>query len=128
MGGEETEMIRRIPTKYDSCIIWTPHIKVNHIVWPERAQESWYLKRAAWQAVENVKMGDCWIERVANELSKNHIKDHLPKILLDSENETGFQEKLDTVLYLFFHILYKGEPNLKGERKFKDKESNDNIT
>lgn len=115
MGGEETEMLRRIPRKNDSRIIWSPHIKVNHLVLPERAQESWFLKRAAWQAVENVKMSMFWMENNLDKETKNHIKDHLSKILLDSENETDFQNRVDTVLYLFFHILYKGEPNLKGK-------------
>ena len=105
MGQEENEIISRIPSKYE--VIYHPSIKVNHIVPPEKATQTWFLKRVSWQAVSDVMTNDLWFSRKPG--TKKHIKENLNKILDETNTEKDFADKLEAVQYLVFHLLYTGD-------------------
>ena len=105
MGQEENEIISRIPCKYD--VIYHPSIKVNHIVPPEKATQTWFLKRVSWQAVSDVMTNDLWFSRKPG--TKKHIKENLNKILDETITEKDFADKLEAIQYLVFHLLYTGD-------------------
>jgi glucosyl-dolichyl phosphate glucuronosyltransferase len=105
MGQEENEIINRIPSKYD--VIYHPSIKIDHIVPPEKATQAWFLKRVSWQAVSDVTTNDLWLTRKPR--TKQHIKENLHKILDETNTEKDFADKLETIQYLVFHLLYTGD-------------------
>ena len=105
LGQEENEIISRISDEYD--VIYHPSIKVNHIVPTEKATQSWFLKRVAWQAVSDVMTSDLWFARKPG--TKQHIKENLNIILTECNTEEDFSKKLETIQYLVFHLLHTGD-------------------
>lgn len=109
MSQEETDLIKRSSDQF--AIMYSPKIKIDHIVMPDRVNQEWFLKRVAWQSVSDVMAGDLWLQRKVG--TKQHISQNLNKLLVTSLSDQDFADKLETTRYLVFHALLTG--NLKDD-------------
>ena len=77
-----------------------------HKVDESRLNQSWFVKRNAWQAVSNMIGGALWIDEKQglSEVVKNNI--HL--IFEEAKSHTDFNLKCKIILYLT-HLLLNGD-------------------
>ena len=82
LSGEEGQAVTQIRKKYSA--LYTPDCKVNHIVDPSRLNQSWFVKRVAWQAVSNALTGDLWMKGVKG--VEEILKDNMSCLFTEPKN------------------------------------------
>ena len=104
LSGEEDDLVRKIRQNYYS--LYTPDCEILHKVDESRLNQSWFVKRNAWQAVSNMIGGALWIDEKQglSEVVKNNI--HL--IFEEAKSHTDFNLKCKIILYLT-HLLLNGD-------------------
>ena len=104
LSGEEDHAVRQIRKKYSA--LYTPDCVVNHIVDPNRLNQSWFVKRVAWQAVSNALTGDLWMKSVVG--LEEILKEDMSCLFTESKNQSEFDLKLKIISILSF-LLLEGE-------------------
>lgn len=101
LSGEEDQAVRQIREKYSA--LYTPDCSVNHIVSPDRLNQSWFVKRVAWQAVSNALTGDLWMKDAQG--LDQILKDNIDCLFAESKNHSEFDLKLKIVSIISFLLL-----------------------
>ena len=101
LSGEEDLAVREVRKKYSA--LYTPDCIVNHIVDPSRLNQSWFVKRVAWQAVSNVLTGDLWMKDV--EGLEEILKDNMNYLFNEPKNQSEFDLKLKAISIISFLLL-----------------------
>jgi glycosyltransferase involved in cell wall biosynthesis len=101
LSGEEDQAVRQIREKYSA--LYTPDCIVNHIVDPSRLNQSWFVKRVAWQAVSNALTGDLWMKGVKG--IEEILKDNMHCLFTESKNKSEFDLKLKIISIMSFLLL-----------------------
>ena len=104
LSGEEGQAVTQIRKKYSA--LYTPDCKVNHIVDPSRLNQSWFVKRVAWQAVSNALTGDLWMKGVKG--VEEILKDNMSCLFTEPKTQSEFDLKLKIVSIISF-LLLEGE-------------------
>tara|TARA_B100000989_G_scaffold115828_1_gene85267 strand:- start:15551 stop:17266 length:1716 start_codon:yes stop_codon:yes gene_type:complete len=104
LSGEEDDLVRKIRQNYYA--LYTPDCEILHRVDESRLNQSWFVKRNAWQAVSNMIGGVLWIDekKGVSEIVKNNI--HL--IFEEPKSDTDFDLKCKIIAYLT-HLLLDGD-------------------
>jgi GR25 family glycosyltransferase involved in LPS biosynthesis/glycosyltransferase involved in cell wall biosynthesis len=101
LSGEEDEVIRVIAK--DHLAIYTPHAKVEHIIQPDRLNQSWFVKRCAWQAASDLLLNYSWRSDVSG--VKDLIHENYDLIFSDAKNEKEFSTRMKLITYLTHYLL-----------------------
>lgn len=101
LSGEEDLAVREVSKKYSA--LYTPDCVVNHIVDPKRLNQSWFVKRVAWQAVSNALVGDLWMRDAGN--IKELLKDNIDLLFDYPQDQSKFDFKLKLVSIISFLLL-----------------------
>jgi len=101
LSGEEDLAVREVSRKYSA--LYTPDCVVNHIVDPKRLNQSWFVKRIAWQAVSNALVGDLWMRDMDN--IKELLKDNIDLLFDYPQSQSKFDFKLKLVSIISFLLL-----------------------
>ena len=104
LSGEEDQAVREIQKKH--LALYTPDCRVKHIVDPSRLNQSWFVKRVAWQAASNALTGDLWMKNVKG--IDKILKENMDALFTESKTESEFDLKLKVVSILSF-LLLEGE-------------------
>ena len=104
LSGEEDQAVREIQKKH--LALYTPDCKVKHIVDPSRLNQSWFVKRVAWQAVSNALTGDLWMKDVKG--VEEILKDNMNCLFTEPKTQSEFDLKLKIVSIISF-LLLEGE-------------------
>ena len=104
LSGEEDQAVREIQKKH--LALYTPDCKVKHIVDPSRLNQSWFVKRVAWQAASNALTGDLWMKNVKG--IDKILKENIDSLFTESKTESEFDLKLKVVSIISF-LLLEGE-------------------
>ena len=104
LSGEEGLAVDEVRKKYSA--LYTPDCPVNHIVDPNRLNQSWFVKRVAWQAVSNALTGDLWMKGVKG--LEEILKDNMNCLFAESKNQSEFDLKLKIISIICF-LLLEGE-------------------
>jgi len=101
LSGEEDQAVREIREEY--LALYTPDCVVNHIVDPSRLNQSWFVKRVAWQAVSNALVGDLWMRDMDN--IKELLKDNVDLLFDYPQDQSKFDLKLKLISIISFLLL-----------------------
>lgn len=101
LSGEEDEVIRVIAE--DHLAVYTPHAKVEHIIQPNRLNQSWFVKRCAWQAASDLLLNYNWRSDVGG--VKDLIHENFELIFREAENEKEFSVRMKLITYLTHYLL-----------------------
>ena len=101
LSGEEDLAVREVRKKYSA--LYTPDCTVSHIVDPSRLNQSWFVKRVAWQAVSNALTGDSWMKDVKG--VEEILKDNMSCLFTESKSQSEFDLKLKIVSIISFLLL-----------------------
>ena len=104
LSGEEDLAVREVSRKYSA--LYTPDCVVKHIVDSNRLNQSWFIKRVAWQAVSNALTGDLWMKGVKG--LDETLKDNMSCLFTESKNQSEFDLKLKIISIISF-LLLEGE-------------------
>ena len=104
LSGEEGQAVTQIRKKYSA--LYTPDCTVSHIVDPNRLNQSWFVKRVAWQAVSNALTGDLWMKGVKG--VEEILKDNMSCLFTEPKTQSEFDLKLKIVSIISF-LLLEGE-------------------
>jgi glycosyltransferase involved in cell wall biosynthesis len=104
LSGEEGLAVEQVRKKYSA--LYTPDCVVNHIVDPSRLNQSWFVKRVAWQAVSNALTGDLWMKGAKG--IEEILKDNMHCLFTESKNQSEFDLKLKIISIMSF-LLLEGE-------------------
>ena len=104
LSGEEDQAVREIQKKH--LALYTPDCKVKHIVDPSRLNQSWFVKRVAWQAVSNALTGDLWMKGAIG--LEEILKDNMSCLFTEPKTQSEFDLKLKIVSIISF-LLLEGE-------------------
>lgn len=105
LGGEENDLLEKIAK--ENLAIYSPNIVVDHLVSGKRLNQSWFLKRIAWQSVSEIMANDIWIEEQHG--ISEFIEGNLGYLTEDCSTAECFEGKLKLVQYLIFKILHGGD-------------------
>ena len=109
-GGEETDMVFKISKK--SNVFYSGSVIVDHIISPERLNESWFIKRVAWQSVSDIILNNdisLWLsnseswDKEQNGSSYIFLKNNIHKIF---DTNVPLEKKLKIIHLFSFWILY----------------------
>ena len=101
LSGEEDEIIRILSE--DHLAIYTPAAKVEHIIQPDRLNQSWFIKRCAWQAASDLLLNYNWRSDVGG--VKDLIHENFELIFREAENEKEFSVRMKLITYLTHYLL-----------------------
>ena len=104
LSGEEDLAVREISKKH--LALYTPDCVVKHIVDSNRLNQSWFIKRVAWQAVSNALTGDLWMKGVKG--LDETLKDNMSCLFTESKDQSEFDLKLKIISIMSF-LLLEGE-------------------
>ena len=104
LSGEEGRAVAQIRKKYSA--LYTPDCAVSHIVDPNRLNQSWFIKRVAWQAVSNALTGDLWMKGLKG--LEEILKDNMNYLFTEPKNQSEFDLKLKAISIISF-LLLEGE-------------------
>lgn len=104
LSGEEDLAVREVRKKYSA--LYTPDCTVSHIVDPSRLNQSWFVKRVAWQAVSNALTGDSWMKDVKG--VEEILKDNMSCLFTEPKTQSEFDLKLKIISIISF-LLLEGE-------------------
>ena len=101
LSGEEDEVIRVVAENH--LAIYTPHAKVEHVIQPDRLNQSWFVKRCAWQAASDLLLDYNWRSDVGG--VKDLIHENYDLIFSDAKNEKEFSTRMKLITYLTHYLL-----------------------
>lgn len=104
LSGEEDDLVRKIRKNYYA--LYTPDCEILHRVDESRLNQSWFVKRNAWQAVSNIIGGALFIDEKEN--TSEVIKDNIHLIFEEAKSHTDFNLKCKLTLYLT-NLLLNGD-------------------
>ena len=104
LSGEEGDLVRKIQKNHYA--LYTPDCEILHRVDESRLNQSWFVKRNAWQEVSNIIGGPSWIGE-AQDLSEV-VKNNMHLIFEEAKSHTDFDLKCKIILYLT-HLLLNGD-------------------
>jgi glycosyltransferase involved in cell wall biosynthesis len=107
LGSEEMELIYKMTQNEE--IIYNPKCIVNHIVQPDRMNQSWFIKRVAWQSVSDVMTGSFYLEEPGewsdHKFGYDFIQDNINLLFTETDDGVTFEKKLRVVQILSFWVL-----------------------
>ena len=115
MSNDETEVIGKIAAK-GGRLIYAPDAAVEHLVPAERLTQSWFRRRAVWQAVSDYMLDperaydnapDCW-RGVTQFFARLPPKYRTPRGLYVDQHEPDMFDMQMSALYNFTTALLSG--------------------
>jgi hypothetical protein len=107
LGSEEMKLIYEM--KNFEKIVYSPHSVVNHVVPPERMNQSWFIKRVSWQSVSDIMTDTFYMEEPGSwsndKPGYEFIKEGLSSLITDTTDPTEFLYKLKVAKLLSFWML-----------------------
>ena len=101
LSGEEDEIIRMLSK--DHIAMYTPGAKVEHIIQADRLNQSWFIKRCAWQAASDLLLNYSWRSDVNG--IKDLIHENFDLIFNEARNEREFSIRMKLITYLTHYLL-----------------------
>ena len=107
LGAEEMQLIYAL--KDSHTIIYSPRCVVEHVVQPNRLTQTWFVKRASWQAVTDVMTNVSYLENPGywsnNKSGGEYIRESMYLLFRESKTPNEFSEKLKLAKLLAFWML-----------------------
>ena len=107
MGAEEMKLIYEMKDSED--IIYSPNVVVSHVVPRDRMNQSWFIKRVAWQSVSDVMTDTFYLEHPGSWSDGKHgydfIRDEIETLFSETDSSEMFSRKLKVVKMLSFWML-----------------------
>ena len=101
LSGEEDEVVKKISNKHLS--LYTPDCIATHIIDPERLNQSWFLKRTAWQSVSNYFSGSEWL--INQDWAEDFVSKNIHYLFKSCDSQKSFDIKSRLVLTITFLLL-----------------------
>jgi GT2 family glycosyltransferase len=112
LGAEENDLVFRA-IKNNQLVKYAPSVMVRHIIRKERLNESWFIKRAAWQSVTDVITNTLYMKESGSWSNYKNgftfLKESVNKLFRKSNNHYEFDEKIKTAKLLAFYMLNEFE-------------------
>jgi len=112
LGAEENDLVFRA-VKNNQLVKYVPSVVVNHIIRKERLNESWFIKRVAWQSVTDVITNTLYMKESGSWSNYKNgytfLKESVNKLFIGSNNHSEFDEKIKTAKLLAFYMLNEFE-------------------
>jgi glycosyltransferase involved in cell wall biosynthesis len=106
MGSEEMDVVFKLNQEK---IIYDPSFAVEHIVDPKRSSPSWFIKRAAWQAVSDVMTDNLYMKETGTwsdfQLPTKFIENNINVLFKKIDDKNNLSKKLKTTQLLVFLAL-----------------------
>lgn len=102
LGAEENQLVWDIQKNHK--VLYNPHVSLSHIIQKDRINQSWFIKRVAWQSVCDVMTGTPWPEEYDN----SFVSSNLDLLLSECLDKKSFKLKIELVKQLSFGLLNEG--------------------
>lgn len=108
LGSEENDIVFRA-LKDGYKIKYVPSVVVHHAIRNERLNESWFIKRVAWQSVSDVLTNNLYMKESGSWSNYKNgytfLKETINKLFFESSNHKEFNDKIKTAKLLAFYML-----------------------